>query len=60
MLSSLLTQIYGKAMTAQLAVAQLPFSFVELEQTASSWQKRRLCMALSRSSTSTAESVKPS
>mgnify|MGYP000864024051 CR=1 FL=1 len=52
MLSSLLTQIYGKAMTAQLAVGQLPYSYVELEQTASFVAKTGdYALALSRSST---------
>lgn len=52
MRSTLLAQIYGKAMTAQLAVAQLPYSFVELEQTAAFVAKvGDYALALSRSST---------
>ncbi len=52
MLSTLLTQIYGKAMTAQLAVSQLPYSYIELEQTASFVAKTGdYALALSRSST---------
>lgn len=34
MLSSLCTQIFGKAMSAQMALGELPYSNVELEQTA--------------------------
>lgn len=52
MRSTLLAQIYGKAMTAQLAVAQLPYSFVELEQTAGFVAKTGdYALALSRTST---------
>jgi germination protein YpeB len=52
MVSSLCTQIYGKAMTAQLALGQLPYSNVELEQTASFIAKAGdYALALSRIST---------
>lgn len=52
MLSSLLTQIYGKAMTAQFALGELPYSNVELEQTACFVAKAGdYALALSRSST---------
>lgn len=52
MVSALCTQIYGKAMTAQLALGQLPYSNVELEQTASFIAKAGdYALALSRIST---------
>lgn len=52
LLSTLLTQIYGKAMTAQLALGGMPYSFVELEQTASFVAKTGdYALSLSRSST---------
>jgi len=52
MLSTLCTQIYGKAMTAQLALGELPYAYVELEQTASFVAKAGdYALALSRSST---------
>lgn len=35
LLSTLCTQIYGKAMSAQMAIGELPYGNVELEQTAS-------------------------
>lgn len=50
LLSSLCTQVYGKAMTAQLALGELPYANVELEQTASFVAKAGdYALALSRS-----------
>ena len=50
LLSPLYTQIYGKAMSAQMALGELPFANVELEQTASFVAKiGDYAMALSRS-----------
>ena len=40
MLGVLCTQIYGKAMSAQMALGELPYSNVELEQTAAFWPRR--------------------
>lgn len=52
MVSTLCTQVYGKAMTAQLVLGELPYSNVELEQTASFVAKAGdYALALSRSST---------
>ena len=53
MLTSLCTQIFGKAMSAQMALGELPYGSIELEQTAAflslihisepTCQDRRLC-----------------
>jgi hypothetical protein len=52
MVSALCTQIYGKAMTAQQALGELPYSNVELEQTAAFIAKAGdYALALSRIST---------
>jgi germination protein YpeB len=51
-LGSLCTQIYGKAMSAQMALGELPYSNVELEQTATFLAKTGdYAAALSRSAT---------
>lgn len=50
MLGALCTQIYGKAMSAQMALGELPYSNVELEQTAAFLAKAGdYAAALSRS-----------
>jgi spore germination protein len=50
LLSPLYTQIYGKAMSAQMALGELPFSHIELEQTAAFVAKiGDYAMALARS-----------
>ena len=54
MLGSLCTQIYGKAMSAQMALGELPYSNVELEQTAAFLAKLGdYAAALSKSSSVT-------
>ena len=50
LISSLCTEIFGKAMSAQMAIGELPYGNVELEQTASFVAKvGDYAMALSRS-----------
>lgn len=50
LISSLCTEIFGKAMSAQMAIGELPYGNVELEQTASFIAKvGDYAMALSRS-----------